>query len=74
MLTAFSLSLSCSRINKQNLNMVTKKITPPRHHYEKPQMVVVEIVSSSVLLQTSPGQNGQGNLPPTGNNNSDFDW
>jgi len=54
--------------------MVTKKITPPRHHYEKPQMVVVEIVSSSVLLQTSPGQNGQGNLPPTGNNNSDFDW
>ena len=50
-----------------------KKITPPLH-YEKPQMEMIKLVSSSIILQTSPGQNGQGNLPPTGNNNSDFDW
>lgn len=48
-----------------------KKITPP--HYEKPQMVIVELVTTVSFLEISPG-NGQGKLPPIGNNNSDSDW
>lgn len=43
---------------------------PP--HYEKPHMEVIKILSFSPLLQASQG--GQGNIPPTPNNNNDFDW
>lgn len=50
-----------------------KRKCPPLQ-YEKPHMEIVEIVSSNVLLQTSSGQSGQGNMPPTDNNNKDFDW
>ena len=46
----------------------------PPLQYEKPQMEIIKIVSLNVMLQTSPGQSGQGNLPPTNNNNNDFDW
>lgn len=52
--------------------METKKNYPPQ--YEKPHMEIIEIVNSSVLLQTSPGQDPQSCLPPTSNNNNDFDW
>ena len=37
-------------------------------------MEIIEIVPYYSLLQASPGQDGQGVIPPTPNNNSDNDW
>ncbi len=52
---------------------MNKQITPPPQ-YEKPQVEIIELVSSNIMQQTSPGQDPQSTLPPTGNNNNDFDW
>ena len=51
---------------------MNKQITPPQ--YEKPQVEIIELVSSNIMQQTSPGQDPQSTLPLTDNNNIDFDW
>ena len=51
-----------------------KKYPPRSEHYDRPRMEIIEIVPYYSLLQTSPGQDGQGVIPPTPNNNSDNDW
>lgn len=51
-----------------------KKVPRPVRHYEPPRMEVIETAPYYSLLQASLGQNGQGYIPPTTNNNSDNDW
>lgn len=41
--------------------------------YTPPKMQIIEIKQFASILTTSPG-NGQGNQPPTSNDNSDNDW
>lgn len=40
--------------------------------YTPPQSQIIEVKQSASILTTSPG--GEGNLPPTTNDNTDLDW
>ena len=40
--------------------------------YTPPRTQIIEIKQFASILTTSPG--GEGNLPPTTNDNTDFDW
>ena len=51
-----------------------KKYPPRSEHYDRPRMKIIEIFPYYSLLQMSSGQDGQGVIPPTPNNNSDNDW
>ena len=41
-------------------------------NYTPPRTQIIEIKQFASILTTSPG--GEGNLPPTTNDNTDFDW
>lgn len=44
-----------------------------KQKYTPPSTQIIEIKQIASILTTSPGK-GQGNQPPTGNDNSDNDW
>lgn len=42
--------------------------------YTPPSTQIIEIKQFALILMTSPGNGGSGNIPPTNNDNNDNDW